>query len=271
MPLHLYCPPNKQSKAYLVIDNVRKDWPETIDIKNYARTDGPALFWGFVGENFTLIKDLERRKLEYYFTDMPYFGRWDGDNNAEHYWRIVKNEIHPTVHFHRNPDRFDKFNIELKPWKSDGKHILVCPSSPTMNTYYDHPNWTQDTVAKLQQHTDRPIIVREKPRSSGTSGPRAVELGGLKPFAEQAKDAWAVVTSVSMCAIEAVCMGIPVYTSKYSPVHQLGLQDLSKIETPRYPQSREPILYSLAYCQFTPEEFANGTARRILEPFTYSL
>ena len=140
-----------------------------------------------------------------------------------------------------------------------------------MNTYYDHPNWTQDTVAKLQQYTNRPIIVREKPRSSGTSGPRAVELGGLKPFVEQAKDAWAVVTSVSMCAIEAVCMGIPVYTSKYSPVHQLGLQDLSKIETPRYPQSREPILYSLAYCQFTPEEFANGTARRILEPFTYSL
>ena len=113
MPLYLYCPPNKQSKAYLVIDNVRKGWPKTVDIKNYARTDGPALFWGFVGENFTLIKDLDRRKLEYYFTDMPYFGRWDGDNNAEHYWRIVKNEIHPTIHYHRTQDRFEKFNIKI--------------------------------------------------------------------------------------------------------------------------------------------------------------
>ena len=66
MALHLYCPPNKQSKAYLVIDNVRKGWPDTIDIKNYARTDGPGLFWGFVGENMTLIKDLERRNKDYY-------------------------------------------------------------------------------------------------------------------------------------------------------------------------------------------------------------
>ena len=81
MTLHLYCPPNTQSKAYLVIDNVRKGWSETIDIKNYARTDGPSLFWGFVGENFALIKDLERRGKDYYFADMPYFGRWNGDNN----------------------------------------------------------------------------------------------------------------------------------------------------------------------------------------------
>ena len=74
-----------------------------------------------------------------------------------------------------------------------------------------------------------------------------------------------VVTSVSMCAIDAVCMGIPIFTSKHSAVHQLGLQDLSQIESPKRQISREPILYSLAYNQFTPEEFANGFARKILE------
>ena len=54
-PLQLYCPPNKQSKAYLVLDAARKGWDQTIDIHNYARGDGPAMFWGFVGENFNLI------------------------------------------------------------------------------------------------------------------------------------------------------------------------------------------------------------------------
>ena len=132
-----------------------------------------------------------------------------------------------------------------------------------MNKYYGHTDWVQDTVAKLKQHTDRKIIVREKPRAKGTSGPRAVELGGLKTFAEEAKGAWAVVTSVSMCAIDAVCMGVPIFTTEYSAVRQLGLQDLSKIEEPVYPQ-REPILYSLAYNQFTPEEIANGYAKDIL-------
>ena len=77
------------------------------------------------------------------------------------------------------------------------------------------------------------------------------------------KGAWAVVTSISMAAIDAVCMGIPVFTSEYSAVRQLGLQDLSKIEEPVRPQ-REPILWSLAYNQFTPEEIASGYAREVL-------
>ena len=94
MPMQLYCPPNKQSKAYLVLDAARKGWPDSIDITNYARGDGPAMFWGFVGENFSLMKDLERRKKDFYFADMPYFGRWNGDNNATHYWRITKNEAY---------------------------------------------------------------------------------------------------------------------------------------------------------------------------------
>ena len=106
--------------------------------------------------------------------------------------------------------------------------------------------------------------MREKPRAKGTSGPRAVELGGLKTFAAEAKGAWAVVTSVSMCAIDAVCMGVPIFTTEYSAVRQLGLQDLSKIEEPIHPQ-REPILYSLAYNQFTQEEFRNGYYMEILD------
>jgi hypothetical protein len=47
-------------------------------------------------------------------------------------------------------------------------------------------------------------------------------------------------------------------------VRQLGLQDLSKIEEPVRPQ-REPILYSLAYNQFTPQEIASGYAKQILD------
>ena len=185
------------------------------------------------------MKDLERRQKDFYFADMPYFGRWNGDNNAEHYWRITKNELHPSIHYHRAPDRFEHFGKTIEPWKNEGGHILVCNSSQTMNKWYGHTDWVQDTVAKLQQHTDRKIVVREKPRAAGTSGPRAVELGGLKTFEEEAKGAWAVVTSISMCAIDAVCMGIPIFTSKHSAVHQLGLQDLSQIESPKRQISRE--------------------------------
>jgi hypothetical protein len=46
----------------------------------------------------------------------------------------------------------------------------------------------------------------------------------------------------------------------------LALTDLSKIATPWYPDSKlvAQHCYSLAYGQFTHEEIANGTARKIL-------
>ena len=114
MTLQLYCPPNKQSKAYLVLDAARKGWPETVDVKNYARGDGPAMFWGFVGENFTLIKDLEVRKKDYYFTvnldcviDNKYEVEQD-DNDNRTYTFLSKEEINSI---------FKEYNIDIFQFK----------------------------------------------------------------------------------------------------------------------------------------------------------
>ena len=47
------------------------------------------------------------------------------------------------------------------------------------------------------------------------------------------------------------------------PIPTMGNLNLEDIEQPFYADP-EPWLYSLAYQQFTPEEFANGTAVEIL-------
>ena len=128
-----------------------------------------------------------------------------------------------------------------------------------MNRYYGDPNWTQNTVAELRKHTDRPIRVRHKPRRKGTSGPAAA-LISLK---EDLENCHAMVTSVSMAAIEAVINGVPVFTNEHSPCAPVGLQDVSKIEKPIRP-SREEWAYSWAYAQFTPKEIESGLAYEIL-------
>ena len=263
--LTIYAPYNNQkSKAWEVFNGVQKTWPEQVVLANNEQaTDAlpNAMFWGFVNNNLDLVKTLELRKHQYWFTDTPYFGRFDNNNLQpnNHYWRICKNSIHAKFMTDCKADRFEKFNIKIKAPTMKGEHILVCPSSPTMNRYYGCPNWTNDVVAELKKHTDRPIRVRQKPRRNGTSGPAAA-LVSLK---QDLENCHAIVTSVSMAAIEAAINGVPVFTNEFSPCAPIGLQELSKIEDPIRP-SREDWAYSWAYAQFTPKEIESGLAYEIL-------
>jgi len=84
---------------------------------------------------------------------------------------------------------------------------LVCPSSDGVNAYLDQPNWTTETIEQIKRYTDRPIKIRNKPRGRGTSGPSEAKV----PLSEDLKDAWCLVTSCSIAAVEAMCEGVPVF------------------------------------------------------------
>ncbi len=259
--LTIYAPSNNlKSKAWEVFNGVKESWPEQVAINDNSIAIEPlsnSMFWGFVNNNLHLIKKLEQRKHQYWFTDTPYFGRFDNNNLQpnNHYWRICKNNIHAKFLKDCKSDRFDKFNLKIKAPTLNGEHILVCPSSPGIPAYLETPDWTQQTVEQLKRYTDRPIKIREKPRGRGTSGPSEAKV----PLAEDLKNAWACVTSCSISAIEAVCMGKPVYCHEKSFAHAMGNLHLADIEQPFFADP-EPWLYSLAYQQFTPEEFSNGVA-----------
>jgi hypothetical protein len=136
---------------------------------------------------------------------------------------------------------------------------LVCPSSAGINNYLDRPNWTEETVEQIKRYTDRPIRIREKPRGRGTSGPSEATV----PLSEDLKDAWCLVTSCSIAAVEAQCMGIPTIADNKSFAKEIAGQELADIEDPFFVGCEE-WLYSLAYQQFTPEEFGNGKAVEIM-------
>jgi len=259
--LTIYAPfNNKKSKAWEVFNALDKSWPDTIQKFDNAVENEPlenSMFWGFVGNNLEMVKKLEARKHNYWFTDTPYFGRFDNNNLRpdNHYWRVCKNGIHAKFIPDCKSDGFDKFGIKIKAPRLSGKHILVCPSSVGIHNYLQHSTWTKDIVDLLERHTNRPIRLRHKPRGRGTSGPSEATV----PLAEDLKDAWAIVTSCSIAAVEAVCMGVPVFCHPKSFAASMGNLHLEDIESPYYGDP-EPWLYSLAYQQFTPEEIENGTA-----------
>ena len=263
--LTIYAPlKNKKSKAWEVFNGVKKSWPEQVVVNDNSIATEPlsnSMFWGFVNRNLELVKKLEARKQQYWFTDTPYFGRFDNNNlkHDNHYWRICKNAIHAKYIPGCKKDRFEKFGIKLKAPDLKGEHILVCPSSPGINQYLERPNWTTETVEQIKRYTDRPIKIREKPRGKGTSGPAVATI----PIEEDLSNAWCIVTSCSISAIEAVCNGKPVFCDEKSFAQHIGTTNLADIENPMF-VSPEDWLYSLSYQQFTPEEFANGTAIEIL-------
>ena len=83
------------------------------------------------------------------------------------------------------------------------------------------------------------------------------------PLSEDLKDAWCVVTSCSISAVEAMCEGVPVFCHAKGFATDVANTELADIENPYY-GGPEPWLYSLAYQQFTPEELGNGRAVEIL-------
>ena len=263
--LTIYAPSNnKNSKAWEVFSGVQKSWPEQVQILDNRIVSDPvsnAMFWGFVNNNMKMVKLLEERMHKFWFTDTPYFGRFDNDNlkKNNHYWRICKNTIHATYIRNCKSDRFDKFGLKIKAPDFKGSYVLVCPSSDSVNSYIDEPYWTSKTVEQIKRYTDRPIKLRHKPRGRGTSGPSEAKV----PLSEDLKDAWCVVTSCSIAAVEAMCEGVPVFCHDKSFAVDVAGHELADIENPFY-GGPEEWLYSLAYQQFTPEEFENGKAVEIL-------
>jgi hypothetical protein len=209
-----------------------------------------------------LVHKSEAYEHTYWYTDTPYFGRFDNKNLKpnNHYWRICKNNIHVGLIKNCKDDRLAKFKISVKEPKRDGSYILVCPSSSGVNQYLRQPNWTAETVATNKKHTDRAIKIREKPRGQGTSGPAVAKV----PIQEDLKNAWACVTSCSISAIESMSEGVPVFCHEKSFATPVASTDLSHIENPIFTDPHE-WLCSLAYQQFTPEEYDNGIAVKILK------
>ena len=119
--------------------------------------------------------------------------------------------------------------------------------------------WVKAITHGLRKYTNRPIEVRYKPRGKGTSGPAVA----LIPFAEQAQDTHCVVTSISLCAIEAQLLGIPTICHPDSFAADISSTKLEDIETP-FKTDISQWLYNLAYSQFTHDEIESGLAYEIL-------
>lgn len=259
--MNLYRATKTGSKCNWIMDSLALGWPETCDANRYSYDLIPSAFWGFIENNQTVITALHSAGIDWYFWDMPYYGRWMPDTQKEFYWRGCKNSIHYKKTYDYPGDRFARWGVNPRPRQS-GDKILICPSSETVTRWYTGlgvKQWLDKTVEEIKQHSDRPIEIRPKPRNSKTSGPAAADI----PFKIQAKNSYCVVTCASISAVEAQLMGIPTvcdprsFAAEVSNTRLADIENLSEFDCTQW-------LYNLAYSQFTHSEIESGLAYRIL-------
>ena len=176
------------------------------------------------------------------------------------------NGLEPSAVMNHDPVRFENLDLNIQPWKKDGKHILVCGQRGGNYSPLSMPNnWPTDVLRTLRTLTDRPILSRAHPareRAPTKSPESCFRVSSEEPLKAHLKNAFAVVVWTSNAATEALLYGIPVfYCGPTLATKKLALAGLKYINAPFY-TNREQVFWDLAWHQWDIEEIRSGKAWR---------
>ena len=231
-------------------------------------------FWGLGGDNTKQIKELNEKNIDWFMVDVGYLSepitRYPIPKINDYdktYFRIVKGNLH-TIRCRVGDGRrlselrHKGIDAEFKGWYTgECKHILLCPSSPTVTFHINGmsvEDWTKEVTEEIKKHTDMPIKFRNKPRPNNEWWNTDIK--------DDLIDAHCLVTNLSLSAIDAVLNKVPVITHQANVASFISGK-IHKINKPMKPGRKtiEEWLNMLCENQFTLGEIENGTAYKVLQ------
>lgn len=180
-----------------------------------------------------------------------YINRGDGEN---HHYAAGLNGLNGRADFKNKNmpgDRFSLLNVEVKPYRT-GKKIVLCGQVPwdASVDHIDYMEWLSEAYRSIRANSNREVVVRHHPDIQKNT----------KPFLEEIKDAWCVVTFNSNSGVEALIDGVPVFAfDEGAMCWPVCNKSFSNIATPLKPD-RTQWLNDLAYSQWTLNEMKEGAA-----------
>lgn len=220
-------------------------------------------FLGILRGSGDMLKRCMTNNYDYYFIDHAYF--LGGHDKKPAWYRVTKNGHVNSELKQRDSDRYEKyFQQDIKPYRT-GSKIIICPPTGAIEWMFDAQDWLSNTVETLKQHTDREIVVRDKPMN-----PQVKRIDGVttingfakskkdKPLAEDLAEAHCVITFNSGVGVTALCEGIPVICGPECASYPIAnkLADVENLQQ----HDRQQWLNHLAYSQFTLNEMSSGYA-----------
>jgi hypothetical protein len=195
--------------------------------------------------------------------------------NHDHYLRYSFNGVFPNTGIYCDttvdPVRWQKIssrlNIQLKDYRTQGNHILLClqRNGGWSMGNYDVIAWAHNTIAELRKHTNRPIVIRAHPGDKAArvyvnniTGP-GVTISRNVDLADDLKSCWAVVNHNSSPAVGAAIEGYPIFVTDTarSQCREIANTDLSKIETPTL-FDRQPWVERISMFHWNFDELKSG-------------
>ena len=275
--------PAKFSNKVMLMDNFRAgvlaNGDEVVEFHNTQLPNQP-LDVGFVlgytlEENFRrqIINKLKQQNSLPIFVDsnILHYAR------QEHEWhRYSLNSVYPNdgVYFFNglNSNKWNDYsrwhNVQVKPWRTEGNHILVLAQRPKGWNMFgnDQDSWLETTINNIQKYSQRPIRVRMHPGDGkkqqhidkllSRGGVTISTAGNIK---EDLVNCWSTVGYNSTPNVVAAIEGVPGYVA--DPVHSwaqdIAYTDLSLIENPPMPD-RTKWLNKIANIHWSNTEVKTG-------------
>lgn len=200
-----------------------------------------------------------------------------GALNRGKLWRLGINAIHREGYFgpKGNDDtRRRRLGIELKPWKKNGKNLLICLQHSKSYQWRGQPHlsvWANKIVEVARREGWSNIAVRPHPRDP------FVNMVGIKIITPKSigedefdlvsciQNYGAVVNFSSNVGIIAAIHGIPVFVGERSLAFDVRSGNLNNLKLVDYPD-REKWINDFVYTEWTNEEIAEGSPiSRLLE------
>ena len=293
-------PTNKNPEKPLILDNFLQGVKASGDhaIAHTGMNAVPcdvALIQGFVHEHgksaphlqlrqhaVALQKENNRRSL---IVDSNLFLYAD-PNNTKTYLRYSFDGVFPTTgfYFDRNvdPTRWQKISddlgIWLKPWRTQGEHILICLQRHggwSMGGLHVQ-TWLDQTIAQIRQHSrKRQIVVRTHPGDKKIKSilkiyGKGVRLSVNERLVDDLKGAWATVVYNSSPSIASIIEGIPAFVTDHNPQrsqsYEVANTDLSRLENPEMPE-RKPWIERISMCHWNFNELQSGEAWKFFKQY----
>ena len=165
-------------------------------------------------------------------------------------------------------------NIDIKPWRTKGRHILVCMQRDggfSMKNL-DPMVWLEKKIIDIRRYTDRPIIIRPhpgKPQDFSRFIQPNISVMDSKtvPLVNSMNKAWAAVFFNSSSSVAAICEGIPIFIDDNSCVAKdVANTSLEDIENPKIFE-RNQWLFDLAAAHWSDEDGKSGKIYQKFMPF----
>lgn len=191
------------------------------------------------------------------------------------HFRVAVDAHHPTDYVAKAKHGFDRWkalDLRAEPWREKGEHVVFAGSSAKYHAFCELPDPTEfaaKLVRRIARATGRRVIYRPKPSwKEAVPVEHATFSKHPRRLTDEFVDAHCLVTHGSNACFDAMLAGIPSIVLGDGVVRPISSTSLDDIEAPRLATDaeRRQLLSNLAYCQFTPAEFASGEAWSVLRP-----